>query len=91
MGTEGESGSPSATESVPVANLETMVSDLVRKVLTAQGQSSSQTPGTEMAGELGGPAVVYVCTFELGWGGDPALVSPAWQDNRQCSRPAILL
>jgi len=51
----------------------------------------SQAPGTETAGELRGPAVVYASTFELGWGGDPAPVSPAWQDDRQCSRPATPL
>ena len=96
-------GNPNATESVPVANLKTMVSNLVRKALTAQGQSnsqtpgieqsSSQTPGTETAGELRGPALVYVsqCTYELGWGGDLAPVSPAWQDDQQCSRPATPL
>ena len=52
MDAEGESGGPNAPDSVPLAELETMVGDLVRKALVAQGQSSSQTPGTETTGEL---------------------------------------
>jgi len=39
MGSQGESGSPSTTESV---NLEMMVSDLANKALAVQGQSSFQ-------------------------------------------------
>ena len=74
MDAEGESGGPNAPDSVPLAELETMVGDLVRKALVAQGQSSSQTPGTETTGELrsqGGDAQGRGGISGLGWGGGP--------------------
>ena len=75
MDAEGESGGPNAPDSVPLAELETMVGDLVRKALVAQGQSSSQMPGTETTGELrsqGGDAQGRGGSRGSGGEGDPA-------------------
>ena len=94
MDAEGESGGPNAPDSVPLAELETMVGDLVRKALVAQGQSSSQTPGTETTGELrsqGGDAQGRgYLGARVGRGTRRHFFfSPALQDDRQSLSPAI--